>query len=186
MNLILDLIFTFMKIDLLAFGGGYAALPLIQEQVVNVKGWMTFAEFSDIMAIDELTPGPIIINAATFVGTKLAGIPGAVAATLGSILPSCVIALVLVKVYQALKDSPVFQGALSGLRCMVAGLISASALTMLLASLFGEQAFRLASLDLVAALIAAAAFVIMRTLKPDPLIVVLGCGALGLAAYSFF
>ena len=154
MMLLLDLIFTFMKIDLLAFGGGYAALPLIQEQVVNVKGWMTFAEFSDIMAIDELTPGPIIINAATFVGTRMAGIPGAVAATLGSILPSCVIALILVKVYQSLKDSPIFNGALSGLRCMVAGLI------------------------------AAAAFVILRTLKPDPVLVVLGCGAVGLAVYS--
>ena len=186
MSLLLDLVFTFMKIDILAFGGGYAALPLIQDQVVNVKGWMTLAEFSDIMAIDELTPGPIIINAATFVGTRMAGIPGAFAATFGSILPSCLIALILVRVYQRLKDSPVFEGALSGLRCMVTGLIAASALSMLLTSVFGGFAPSYSSADLAAAIIAMAAFASFRMLKPGPIAVILGCGFLGLAVYSIF
>ncbi len=185
MSFLVELMLTFMKIDILAFVGGYAALPLIQEQIVNVKGWMTYAEFSDIMAIDELTPGPIIINAATFVGTKLAGFPGAVAATIGSIVPSCILALILVHVYARLKDNDIFKGTLSGLRCMVAGLIAASALTMILSALFGGNAVSAASLDIVAALIAAAAFLVLRLLKPDPIIVVLGCGAVGLLVYPF-
>ena len=85
---ILDIFLSFLKIGLFAFGGAYAVIPLIEEQMVTNTGWMTFTEFSDLVAIDELTPGPIIINSATFIGMKLGGVPGAIAATLRKYLSS--------------------------------------------------------------------------------------------------
>ena len=95
MSLLLDIIFTFIQIGLLGFGGGYASMSLVEKHVVTIKKWMTYNEFADVVTIDELTPGPVAINAATFVGIKMAGIPGAIFATLGTILPSCIIALIL-------------------------------------------------------------------------------------------
>ena len=79
----LELFLSFLQIGLFSIGGGYAALPLIQNQVVDLKGWLTLEQFADVIAIAEMTPGPIAINAATFVGIQCAGLPGAVVATLG-------------------------------------------------------------------------------------------------------
>ena len=82
MSLLLQIVFSFMKIAVLAFGGAYAAFPLVEREVVNIQHWMTYTEFLDLVALDEVTPGPIIVNCATFVGTKVAGVPGAIAATI--------------------------------------------------------------------------------------------------------
>lgn len=87
----IQLFLSFFQISLFSFGGGYAALPLIQGQVVNVHHWLSMTEFTDLITISQMTPGPIAINAATFVGMKLTGMPGAVVATLGYITPSCII-----------------------------------------------------------------------------------------------
>ena len=84
----LELLCSFFKIGLFSIGGGYAAMPLIQNQVVDVHTWLTMTQFADIMTIAEMTPGPIAINSATFVGIQVAGIPGAIIATVGCILPS--------------------------------------------------------------------------------------------------
>ena len=84
----IQLFLSFFQISLFSFGGGYAALPLIQGQVVNVHHWLSMTEFTDLITISQMTPGPIAINAATFVGMKLTGMPGAVVATLGYITPS--------------------------------------------------------------------------------------------------
>ena len=87
----LQLLLSFLQIGLFSFGGGYAALPLIQDQIVSLHGWLSMEEFTDLITISQMTPGPIAINAATFVGQKIAGVPGAIVATLGCVLPSCVI-----------------------------------------------------------------------------------------------
>ena len=84
----LQLFWSFIQIGMFSFGGGYAAMPLIQGQVVNTHEWLTMTEFTDLITISQMTPGPIAVNSATFVGMKIAGIPGAVVATLGCILPS--------------------------------------------------------------------------------------------------
>ena len=89
------LFWSFFKIGLFSIGGGYAAMPLIQHQVVELHGWLTLSEFSDIVTISQMTPGPIAINAATFVGTRVGGVSGALISTLGCIFPSCVIVLLL-------------------------------------------------------------------------------------------
>ena len=91
----LQLFLSFLKIGLFSFGGGYAALPLIQGQVVTAHGWLSTGEFTDLITISQMTPGPIAINGATFVGIKIAGLPGAFVATLGCITPSCIIVTLL-------------------------------------------------------------------------------------------
>ena len=86
--ILLKLFFSFIQIGLFSIGGGYAAMPLIQAQVVEANGWLTMNEFIDLITIAEMTPGPIAVNSATFVGIRIAGLPGAVVATFGCILPS--------------------------------------------------------------------------------------------------
>ena len=95
----LQLFLSFLQIGLFSFGGGYAAMPLSQGQVVTLHGWLTISEFTDLITISQMTPGPIAVNSATFVGMKIAGIPGAVVATAGCILPSCIIVTILARLY---------------------------------------------------------------------------------------
>ena len=95
----LQLFFSFLQIGMFSFGGGYAAMPLIREQVVSCHGWLDMGEFTNLITISQMTPGPIAINSATFVGTKIAGIPGAVVSTLGCILPSCILVTLLAWLY---------------------------------------------------------------------------------------
>jgi chromate transporter len=91
----LEIFLSFFQIGLFSFGGGYAALPLIEAQVLEIHNWLTVEEFADLLTISQMTPGPIAINASTFVGTKIAGLPGAVIATIGCVTPSCIIVLIL-------------------------------------------------------------------------------------------
>ena len=100
----LQLFLSFLQIGMFSFGGGYAAMPLIQGQVVTGHKWLTMAEFTDLITISQMTPGPIAVNSATFVGIKIAGVPGAFVATLGCILPSCIIVTLIAKLY--LKNNP--------------------------------------------------------------------------------
>ena len=108
MMLLIRLFFAFFQVGLFAFGGGLAALPLIREQIVIHNGWMDMATFTDLVTIAEMTPGPITLNAATFVGMRIYGIPGALVATLGSVAPSIIIVLILAKVYKSLNKNPIF------------------------------------------------------------------------------
>lgn len=112
----LQLFWAFFQIGLFSVGGGYAAMPMIQSQVVNGFGWLTMAEFADVVTIAEMTPGPITLNAATFVGTQMAGIPGAIAATFGCIVPSCIIVTTLAVLYKKFSHTNVVQRLLSGMR----------------------------------------------------------------------
>ncbi len=98
MPILLQLFFAFIQVGLFSVGGGYAAIPLIQNQIVDVHHLMTLGEFTDLITIAEMTPGPISINSATFVGTRLSGIPGAILCTLGCIIPSFCICLALITI----------------------------------------------------------------------------------------
>ena len=97
--ILLKLFISFIQVGLFSVGGGYAAIPLIQNQIVNVRALMSMAEFTDLITIAEMTPGPISINSATFVGTRLAGPLGALICTLGCIIPSFFICLLLAHFY---------------------------------------------------------------------------------------
>ena len=121
-----ELFLSFLQIGLFSVGGGYAAIPLIQYQTVELHGWLTETQFMDLAAIAEMTPGPVAINGATFVGLKIAGVPGALAATLGCIFPSLIIVSLLAFVYRKYRELPVLRNVLSSLRPAVV----ASALRM--------------------------------------------------------
>ena len=99
-----QLFLSFMQVGMFSIGGGYAAMPFIRSQVVSVHGWLTMSEFTDLVTIAEMTPGPIAVNAATFVGNRLAGFTGAIVATMGCILPSCLIVSLLAYLYRKYRQ----------------------------------------------------------------------------------
>ena len=99
----LELFWSFFKIGLLSIGGGYAAMPIIQNQVIDIHHWLTMTQFTDIITIAEMTPGPIAINSASFVGIQVAGFCGAVIATVGCVFPSCIIVMVLAYILLSLS-----------------------------------------------------------------------------------
>ena len=119
----LQLFLSFLQVGMFSFGGGYAAMPLIQGQVVTGHHWLSMSEFTDLITISQMTPGPIAVNSATFVGIKIAGIPGALAATFGCILPSCIIVTVIAKLYLKYRSMEVLQGVLGSLRPAVVAMI---------------------------------------------------------------
>ena len=112
----IQLFLSFLQVGLFSVGGGYAAMPLIQSQVVERYAWLTMSEFTDLITIAEMTPGPIAVNSATFVGIRIAGVPGALVATFGCILPSLLIVSLLAFIYYRYKQISVIQSVLGTLR----------------------------------------------------------------------
>lgn len=131
----LKLFLTFLEIGAVSFGGGYGMISLIRELTIQ-NGWLTEAELMNFIAVSESTPGPIAINMATFVGSSQGGFLGAVCATLGVVLPSVLIILFIVAVLRKFLQYKAVQGALSGIRPCVVGLIFATAASMFLSTLF--------------------------------------------------
>lgn len=160
-------------------------MPLIQERVVDSYHWLSLTEFTDIVTISQMTPGPIGINAATFVGTKTAGIFGSIAATAGCVAPSCVIVLALAYIYTKYSNLGIIQGILGGLRPAVVGLIAASGLSITILCFFGSREIikNLNSIDFFAVAIFTVGFIALRKFKLDPIHVILGSGVVGVAAY---
>ena len=182
----LELFWSFFQIGLFSIGGGYAAMPLIQNQVVDIHPWLTMTQFADIMTIAEMTPGPIAINSATFVGIQVAGLLGAIIATLGCVVPSCIIVLTLAYVYYRFRGLSIVQGILAGLRPAVVAMIASAGLSLLIMALYGERSIptEVFRFDLIALVLFAAGFLVLRKWKPNPLWVMAGCGAAGVIFYS--
>ncbi|MBE6951539.1 MAG: chromate transporter [Ruminococcaceae bacterium] len=182
----LELFWSFLQIGLFSIGGGYAAMPLIQNQVVDLHPWLTMAQFADIMTIAEMTPGPIAINAATFVGIQVAGFPGAVIATIGCIFPSCIIVLTLAYVYYRFRGLTIVQGVLVGLRPAVVAMIASAGLSLLILALYGARSIPadVYRMDLIALLLFASGVIVLRKWKLNPLWVMALCGAAGVILYS--
>ena len=180
-----ELFWSFFQIGLMSIGGGYAALPLIRSQIVELHAWLSMAEFTDLITIAEMTPGPIAINAATFVGTHIAGLPGALIATAGCLLPSCSIVLLLAWLYNRYRNLTLIQGILGGLRPAVVALIASAGLSILLTALWGSDspASWIQDFQLVPCLLFAAALLALRKFKWSPIAVMLGCGGLGIALH---
>lgn len=129
MNIILELFLTFFKIGAFTFGGGYAMLPLIQQEVLAHE-WLELSELVNFIAVSESTPGPFAINMATYVGSQMGGVPGAAAATLGVVMPSFIIILIVAKCYEKFKNSKTVKGCMTGLKPAVIGLIGAAAVSI--------------------------------------------------------
>lgn len=135
----LQLFLSFLQIGAFSFGGGYAAMPLIQNQVVQLHSWLSQSEFTDLITISQMTPGPIAVNSATFVGTRIAGIPGALAATAGCVLPSCILVTLLAKIYLKYRNLSLLQGVLKSLRPAVIAMIAAAGASILVNAFWGES-----------------------------------------------
>jgi chromate transporter len=176
----LQLFISFLQVGLFSIGGGYAAMPLIQSQVVETHAWLTMSEFTDLITIAEMTPGPIAVNSATFVGVRIAGAAGAVIATFGCILPSCFICSLLAYIYFKYKKVSWLQGILGGLRPAVVALIAAAGLSILQLVVFGGNEMQFANVNWKGTGIFLAAFLILRKMKWNPILVMCLCGAAGL------
>lgn len=172
----LQLFFSFLHVGLFSIGGGYAAMPLIQNQIVEAHSWMTMSEFTDLITIAEMTPGPIAVNSATFVGIRIAGIAGAIAATLGCIFPSLVIVPLLAYFYYHYKGTPMIQNVLSGLRPVVVSLIASAGISIATIVLFSEEKVALQNINWAGGAISLAAFVLLRKKKWNPILVMMLCG----------
>lgn len=135
----IQLFLSFLQIGAFSFGGGYAAMPLIQSQIVDLHHWLDFSEFTDLITISQMTPGPIAINSATFVGIKIAGIPGAIVATIGCVLPSCVLVTIIAYFYLKYRHLRFLQNILNYLRPAVVALIATAGLTIILSAFFGNE-----------------------------------------------
>ena len=178
----LHLFLSFLQIGLFSFGGGYAAMPLIQDQVVTLNHWLSMKEFTDLVTISQMTPGPIAINSATFVGIKIAGIPGAVAATFGCILPSCIIVTVIARLYLKYRNMAMLQGVLNSLRPAVVALIASAGISILVTAFWGGAVIAFAATNWVMVLIFALCVFLLLKCKLDPILVMVLAGVLKLAA----
>ncbi|MBQ8506076.1 MAG: chromate transporter [Clostridia bacterium] len=181
--MLLTLFFTFFKIGAFTFGGGYAMLPLIQAEVI-AHGWLAAEDLVNFIAVSESTPGPFAVNIATFVGTRLAGVPGAACATLGVVLPSFIIILVVAKCFDKFRSSRVISGCMAGLRPAVVGLIG-SALISVGQTVFFPAGFAFgAEFFLALAIFGLCALLAFRKLHPIWIICL--SAVLGIAAgYAF-
>ena len=135
----LQLFLSFLQIGAFSFGGGYAAMPLIQNQVVQLHPWLSQSEFTDLITISQMTPGPIAVNSATFVGTRIAGVPGALAATIGCVLPSCILVTILAKIYLKYRNLSLLQDILKSLRPAVIAMIAAAGVSILVTAFWGND-----------------------------------------------
>ena len=170
----LQLFISFFKIGLFGFGGGYAILSLIQHEVEQY-GWMSQEEFVDMVAISQVTPGPIGINAATYVGyTTTGSVSGSALTTFAIILPSLIIMLSLCKIYFRFKDNIYIKGTMQGLRYVVVGLIAAAALIMTNSSVF---------IDYWSIILFAVVLIGSMWLKLHPIPLILACGVAGYLIY---
>ena len=173
-----QLFLSFLQIGAFSFGGGYAAMPLIQNQVVTLHGWLNPAEFTDLVTISQMTPGPIAINAATFVGTRIAGTPGALAATIGCVLPSCILVTLLAKIYLKYRNLSLIQGVLKSLRPAVVAMIGAAGVSILVTAFWGLEGFSpdLGAANLRSVCIFTGAMILLIRFKMNPILVMVLSG----------
>lgn len=160
----LQLYLEFCKIGLVCVGGGYASMPLIQNVVVDTYHWMTISEFIDIFTISQMTPGPVGINAATFCGSKVAGVPGSILATMGFVSPALIICIIVMFLLKKYGEITSIKAILSGLRPAVTALMSVAAISFITLTLWDSDHIPQDTLDidLKAAIILVIAYILVR------------------------
>ncbi|MDD4141746.1 MAG: chromate transporter [Bacteroidales bacterium] len=171
----LQLFWTYFKIGLFSFGGGYAMLPFIQDEVVNKHNWITPSDFTDIIAISQMTPGPIGINTATYIGYTVTGnVWGSIIATAAVCIPSFIIVLLVSYYYNKYKNSKLVKSVMNGLRPVIVGLIAAAAIMLINKTTF---------INYGSWIIFALAFILIKFTKIHPILVII---LAGIAGYLFY
>lgn len=171
--ILLRLFATFFKIGLFSFGGGYAMLSMMQQEVVEINNWVSISEFVDMVAISQITPGPIAINMSTYVGYKISGVLGSAIATFGCIAPSIIVMLIITRFFFKFQNNKYVESAFLGLRPATIGLVAAAAI------LVAKGAF----IDLKSLAIFGVAFLLSYKYKIDPILMTIGSGIIGLLLY---
>lgn len=183
------LFYTFLKIGLFGFGGGYAMLSLIQGEVVNHYQWLTTTQFTDIVAISQMTPGPIGINSATYVGytavvnagySETVGIIGSIIATTAVVLPSFLLMLFITRFFVKYQHHPIVENIFKGLRPAVVGLLAAAALLLMNQENFGTDKFQI----IVSIGLFLLTFIASHIYKVNPILLIVICGIIGGILYS--
>lgn len=172
--MLLLLLLSFAKIGAFSFGGGYAMIPLISEEIVDTRAWLSMSEFIDVISLSQATPGPIGINSATYVGYKVAGFWGSVAATVGVVAPSLIIMIGLGYLFYRYRDVGFVKDIFKGIRPVVVALVLSAAASVASSTLTG----------VVPALVAAGVIVAILRFNVDPVLLLLVCGALGYFLYA--
>lgn len=183
--ILLKLFISFLQIGAFSFGGGYAAMPLIQHQVVELHQWLSMVEFSDLITISQITPGPIAINSATFVGLKINGFIGALAATMGCIIPSCIIVSIIAYIYLKYQQMSIIQNILKYIRPAVVAMIGGSGLLIIVNSFFNGHV-DLNHFQLMSVIIFAGALFLLRVKKLNPIYIMFISGIIQVLIYYLF
>lgn len=182
------LFYTFFQIGLFGFGGGYAMLSLIQGEVVTKYEWLSSSEFTDIVAISQMTPGPIGINSATYVGytavvnagySHAMGILGSIVATFSVVLPSFILMILISRFFLKYQKHPAVAAVFSGLRPGVVGLLAAAALVLMNEENFGQDAYQI----IISSLLFLLVFVASYKYKANPILLIVLCGVAGFLLY---
>lgn len=169
------LFWVYFKIGLFGFGGGYAILSLIQHEVVEVNQWVTTEEFTDILAISQMTPGPVGINSATYIGYQVTGsVWGAIVATLATVLPSFIIVILIARFFFAFRNNKWIKGAFEGIRPAAVGMIASAAIMLMNGTNF---------IDWISVAICVLSFVAMYFMKLHPIWIIVVSGAAGYFIY---
>ena len=179
----LELFWTFFTIGLFTFGGGYAMLPLMQAEV-TAKGWIDSQSIVNFVAVSESTPGPFAVNMATYVGSEVGGVLGSVCATLGVVLPSFMVILIVAKCYDRFRQSRVVKGCMSGLKPAVVGLIGSAILSIAI-TVFFPAGLSLSVFATPSFYVSAAIFAVMLVLalkKVHPILIICLSAAIGIIA----
>ncbi|NEW61981.1 chromate transporter [Granulicatella sp. zg-ZJ] len=171
--MLLDLLVTFMKIGVLSIGGGYASLPYIQSIIVQEKGWLDTNTYADLLTISQMTPGPLAINSASFVGMKVGGPIGAVVATIGNVLPSLCIVLLFSMIYYKYKNLNGVQLVMKAIRPVVVALIVSVAYSLVMMLTNNERMIYQFLLLIIC-------FIIVRMKKVNTLLIIFGAGILNM------
>jgi len=177
--MLIDLFFVFVQLGLFGIGGGLVGVSLLMQEVVVERQWLTAVAFNDLIAIAESTPGPLVLNSATFVGMQLGGLPGAVVATLASIVPGFLIALSISLLYQRYRSLSQIQGAMDGLRPAVVALIFVGGLKVMKNALFEGGIIALGGMNWFNAVQFAISIFLLRKCKMNPVVVIVTGGLVG-------
>ena len=176
----LQLFWTYLKIGIFGFGGGYAMLSMIQFEVVDNQGWMTIEEFADIVALSQMTPGPVSINIATFIGYTVGGFWGSMVATAAIVMPSLLLLFFVLRFLFKNKENYIVKTTLSSMKPVIAGLIFVAALTMMNPTSFADAGLHGSNISVI---ICAVSFVATYFAKINPILLIIASGLVGYLVY---
>ena len=180
-----ELFWSFLKIGLFSFGGGYAAIPLIEDIIVHQNNWLTVAEFTDLITISQMTPGPISVNSATFVGLNIAGFWGAFFATIGNLMPSFVIVTFVAWLYLRYRTIDTLQNVLKVLQPAVIAMIAAAGVSLIVTAFWGLGPIQFANTSITAVVLFILSLILLIKYGVKPITVMVLAGVLNLV-WSLF